>query len=270
MVKTRVLTALAMLFVVGGLMFFASHDVWLAAISAMVAWAAAEWANLAKMNKWERVAYVFAMPALLGAGYAASASHAGLIGSAVLLAVVFWISVVPMWLYFGWQVKSRLVLALVGLIALLPTGWCLIAMRPQASSAWFLLGLLAVVWIADTAAFFTGRAFGKHKLAPSISPGKTLEGAAGAWVGVTAYLAFVTVGMHWLPIDFGWMRLLVLGFLLTYISILGDLFESWLKRCAGVKDSGNSLPGHGGILDRIDAILSTLPLQVLLFKLLMP
>lgn len=175
MVKTRVLTALAMLFVVGGLMFFASHDVWLAAISAMVAWAAAEWANLAKMNKWERVAYVFAMPALLGAGYAASASHAGLIGSAVLLAVVFWISVVPMWLYFGWQVKSRLVLALVGLIVLLPTGWCLIAMRPQASSAWFLLGLLAVVWIADTAAFLQDVRLANINLHPPLAQARPLR-----------------------------------------------------------------------------------------------
>ena len=127
-----------------------------------------------------------------------------------------------------------------------------------------------MVWIADTAAFFTGRAFGRHKLAPSISPGKTIEGAAGAWVGVTVYLAVVTIGMHWLPINLGVSKLLLLGFLLTYQSIVGDLFESWLKRCAGVKDSGSALPGHGGILDRIDAILSTLPLQVLLLNWIMP
>lgn len=270
MVKTRILTALAMLIVVGGLMFFASSNVWLAAVSAMVAWAAAEWANLAKFDRLAKVAYVFALPVLLGAGFAFSAHVPNLLGLAITASVAFWMLVVPLWLYFGWHVTSKPVLAAVGALVLLATGWCFLLVRHDANYAWMLLGLLAVVWIADTAAFFTGRAFGRHKLAPSISPGKTIEGAAGAWIGVTVYLAVVTVGMHWLPINLGVGKLLLLGFLLTYQSIVGDLFESWLKRCAGVKDSGSALPGHGGILDRIDAILSTLPLQVLLLNWIMP
>ena len=132
-----------------------------------------------------------------------------------------------------------------------------------------MLGLLFVVWIADTAAYFTGRAFGKHKLAPSISPGKTREGALGAWLAVTVYVA---VFVLWLKPD-GFANLnvsvwqvLFIAFFLTYQSIMGDLYESWLKRCAGVKDSGASLPGHGGILDRIDAILPVLPLQIILLS----
>lgn len=270
MVKTRVLTALAMLVVVGGLMFFANQTVWLIAVSAMMAWAAAEWANLSGFTKLEKALFVFIMPALLGAGIAFKSHFPGVMSLTITASVAFWILIVPLWLYFGWQVKSKIVLAIVGALVLLATGWCFLLVRFDASYALMLLGLLAVVWIADTAAFFTGRAFGRRKLAPSISPGKTIEGAAGAWVGVTLYLALATVGMHWLPIDLGVGKLLLLGFLLTYQSIVGDLFESWLKRCAGVKDSGNALPGHGGILDRIDAILSTLPLQVLLLNWIMP
>ncbi|TDR31685.1 phosphatidate cytidylyltransferase [Hydromonas duriensis] len=270
MVKTRVLTALAMLCVVGGLMFFASPNVWLAAVSLMVAWAAAEWANLAKFNKLQKVLYVFALPALLGAGYAFSYDIPSLMGVGITLSVAFWMLIVPLWLYFSWHVTFKPALALVGALVLLVTGWCFLLVRHDARYAWMLLGLLVVVWVADTAAFFAGRAFGRRKLAPSISPGKTIEGALGAWVGVTVYLAVVTVGMHWLPIDLGFVKLLLLGFLLTYQSIIGDLFESWLKRCAGVKDSGHALPGHGGILDRIDSILSTLPLQVLLLNWIVP
>lgn len=270
MVKTRVITALIMLLVVGSLMFFANSQVWLVAVSAMVAWAAAEWANLAKFSKSEKVAFVFTLPVLLGAGFAFKSHLPAVMSMVIMATVAFWILIVPLWLYFGWHVKSKVILAFVGALVLLATGWCFLIVRFDSSFALMLLGLLAVVWIADTAAFFTGRAFGHRKLAPSISPGKTIEGAAGAWVGVTLYLALVTVGMHWLPIDLGIGKLLLLGFLLTYQSIVGDLFESWLKRCAGVKDSGNALPGHGGILDRIDAILSTLPLQVLLLNWIMP
>ena len=129
-----------------------------------------------------------------------------------------------------------------------------------------------MVWIADTFAYFTGRAFGKNKLAPSISPGKTREGALGAWLAVSVYVA---VFVLWLkPDGFAnlnvpvW-RVLFIALFLTYQSIMGDLYESWLKRCAGVKDSGSSLPGHGGILDRIDAILPVLPLQIVLLSWLM-
>ena len=138
---------------------------------------------------------------------------------------------------------------------------------PSIENPWLILGFLLVVWVADSVAFFAGRALGRHKLAPSISPGKTIEGALGAWVGVSAYLIFLKY-MDWLPFDLTLAKLFLLAFMMTYISILGDLFESWLKRCAGVKDSGRALPGHGGILDRIDAILSTLPLQLLLYNLL--
>ncbi|OYW32201.1 MAG: phosphatidate cytidylyltransferase, partial [Methyloversatilis sp. 12-65-5] len=123
-----------------------------------------------------------------------------------------------------------------------------------------LLLLMAVVWIADIAAYFTGRAYGRHKLAPAISPGKTWEGAFGAVIAVQCYglvikpLLFAEADM---PVWSVWSVILLL---LTAVSIVGDLFESMMKRQAGIKDSSQLLPGHGGVLDRVDSLTATLPL----------
>jgi phosphatidate cytidylyltransferase len=119
--------------------------------------------------------------------------------------------------------------------------------------------LLCIVWIADTGAYFAGRTFGRHKLAPSISPGKTWEGVAGGAACVALYVfvlqatgAGAAGPLAGAP---GW----ALAVTLTALSVLGDLFESLVKRQAGAKDSGTLLPGHGGVLDRIDGLTSTLP-----------
>src|SRR5690606_2292618 len=127
---------------------------------------------------------------------------------------------------------------------------------------WVLLGTMAVVWVADIAAYFSGRAFGRHKLAPSISPGKTWEGAAGAAVAVLVF-GFGMLAMRGAELQGG--VAVIAGVLLawTAVSIVGDLFESLLKRQAGLKDSGSILPGHSGILDRIDSLTSTLPIVAL-------
>jgi phosphatidate cytidylyltransferase len=116
-----------------------------------------------------------------------------------------------------------------------------------------LLSLFLIVWLADIGAYFVGSRFGKHKLAPSISPGKSIEGAIGGLVivGIVVGLIF-----HSIPMIF-------LALLTVIISIIGDLFESFMKRRQGVKDSGKILPGHGGILDRIDSLISAAPLFAL-------
>lgn len=271
MLKERVITAIVMLIVFAGMIFFASERVWFAGVGLLMAWAAAEWANLAKVPQIPKALYVMLMPVLLGLLWIAFAHrYQQWIFSAVMFAAVaFWLLVVPLWLYFGWKVSNRLFLLLCGWLALLPAGLCFLYIRQSPQEGWFLLGLLAVVWIADITAYFTGRALGKHKLVPSISPGKTIEGALGAWLGVTLYLVVMVLWLK--PDGFADLRIsllevLVIALFLTYQSIIGDLFESWLKRCAGVKDSGTSLPGHGGILDRIDAILPVLPLQIILLS----
>jgi phosphatidate cytidylyltransferase len=123
------------------------------------------------------------------------------------------------------------------------------------------LAALILVWVADTAAYFAGRKWGRRKLAPSISPGKTWE---GAWGGLAAAVAYAIICGTFLLGTMGWPALVVAAAVLTAISIVGDLFESAAKRQAGVKDSGALLPGHGGILDRIDSATAVLPVAALL------
>jgi phosphatidate cytidylyltransferase len=175
---------------------------------------------------------------------------------------------VPLWL------KLRLrpdpwVAGLAGLLAVWPLWAALVVLRQ--ASPWILLAVAALVWVADIAAYFAGRRYGRRKLAPAISPGKTWEGVMGAFLGVLAYGVALDVFTHaWQgPVAplfaYGWGVVTVLAMLvLAALSVLGDLFESWMKRCAGRKDSGSLLPGHGGILDRIDALTPTLPVAALL------
>jgi phosphatidate cytidylyltransferase len=145
--------------------------------------------------------------------------------------------------------------AVVGVVVLVPTWAALLYLHARGPGV--LLGVMAVVWIADTAAYFAGRQFGRHKLAPAISPGKTWEGVAGAFAALAIY-AGVLSRLAAMPL----LSLLLMVSGLLYLSILGDLFESWIKRLSGMKDSGDILPGHGGVLDRIDAMTSTLPIAV--------
>jgi phosphatidate cytidylyltransferase len=137
----------------------------------------------------------------------------------------------------------------------------------------YLLSVMALVWIADIGAYFAGKAFGKRKLAPSISPGKSWEGAIGGCIAVLVLAAASvlfggnmladTFAVH-VQARFGWAALLAILALIVAASVVGDLFESQLKRRAGVKDSSKLLPGHGGVLDRIDALIPVLPLAALI------
>ncbi|ATQ76742.1 phosphatidate cytidylyltransferase [Massilia violaceinigra] len=140
-------------------------------------------------------------------------------------------------------------------------------------SAVYLLSVLALVWIADIGAYFSGKAFGKRKLAPSISPGKSWEGAIGGGIAVLLIASLsVLFGGPLLADTFavalqaklGWAGALAVLVVIVAASVVGDLFESQLKRRAGVKDSSNLLPGHGGVLDRIDALVPVLPLAALI------
>ncbi|MFT5643796.1 MAG: phosphatidate cytidylyltransferase [Janthinobacterium sp.] len=139
----------------------------------------------------------------------------------------------------------------------------------------YLLSVMALVWIADIGAYFSGKAFGKRKLAPSISPGKSWEGAIGGGIAVllVSALSIICAPMApWLDDTFavqlqlkqGWLIALAILILIVAASVVGDLFESLLKRRAGFKDSSNLLPGHGGVLDRIDALIPVLPLAALI------
>ena len=135
----------------------------------------------------------------------------------------------------------------------------------------YLLSVMAIVWIADIGAYFAGKAFGKRKLAPSISPGKSWEGAIGGAIAVLVLTSasvfspalYDTFASH-VQRSLGWVGLVAVMLLVVAASVAGDLFESMLKRRAGMKDSSNLLPGHGGVLDRIDALVPVLPLATLI------
>jgi phosphatidate cytidylyltransferase len=179
------------------------------------------------------------------------------------VSAVLWLLVVPTWLMVGWKVSNTWVMGFVGWAVLIPTGLAMIDLREFVPSPWVLLMVMGLVWIADTGAYFAGRRFGKNKLAPSISPGKTWEGVIGALLCVSIYIVLVWsfspnfVYKEILP------GLLLASWWWVGLAVIGDLFESAIKRQAGVKDSGALLPGHGGLLDRIDALTSTLPLAAM-------
>jgi phosphatidate cytidylyltransferase len=139
----------------------------------------------------------------------------------------------------------------------------------------YLISAMALVWIADIGAYFAGKAFGKRKLAPSISPGKSWEGAIGGWIAVLVIASATVLAAGAVPLlqdtfavklqaKMGWAIMLVVLTVIVAASIVGDLFESMLKRRAGMKDSSNLLPGHGGVLDRIDALVPVLPVAALI------
>ena len=173
---------------------------------------------------------------------------------------VLWIAVlVPLWLAGHHRVSNPWALGVAGVLVLVPL-WH--AMYILHSRPWQLIGMMSLVWMADTAAYTFGRLFGRSKMAPLISPGKTWAGALGAAVMVPAYgFGLATV----FPNAFaGPVSMLLIGVMMLLLSIEGDLLESWLKRVAGVKDSGTLLPGHGGILDRVDALAAARSLGVTL------
>lgn len=148
--------------------------------------------------------------------------------------------------------------------------WVALVLLFQAYGWWLLLSLMMLVWLADIAAYFTGKAFGKRKLAPAVSPGKTWEGALG---GIAAATLWTLISIRWegsfgalLAERFPLIAVAIAAALLAALSIVGDLFESLLKRRAGVKDSSGLLPGHGGVFDRLDALLPVAPVAYLLIE----
>ncbi len=258
MLKTRLVTSF---FLMGGFLaalFFLPDLYWASMMLGIIVMGAWEWSRLSGFSLSSQQAFA-GLVTLIGLCLLPDLWHGLMFDMqprilfwALLGAVVLWLVLVPVWLIRLHREKLKPLLALVGILVLVPSWLALVQLRKV--SPMLLLGVMAVVWIADSAAYFSGKAFGRHKLAPAISPGKTWEGVLGAMVAVTIYgflVSRISGISYWLIVGF-WG--------LTVLSILGDLFESLLKRQAGLKDSSNVLPGHGGVLDRIDGLLPTLPL----------
>lgn len=266
MLRTRVVTALLLLAGFLAMLFLLPFSGWMIFASLVAGLGGWEWGGLMRLGRSSRLPYALASLAFCAfLGWMAFDTGSGkvrqeqLLFSLFALAGLFWLLLVPVWLRMKGDVGMRLPGLMAGWLVLLPA--CLALMLLRTIHPLLLLACLAGVWVADIAAFFTGRAIGRHKLAPSISPGKTWEGAAGAVVGVLAYgFAVAGVAAAVFNKSMNWPALAGILVGLTGVSILGDLFESMAKRQAGMKDSGTLLPGHGGVLDRIDSLTSTLPL----------
>lgn len=255
MFRARLVTALFLLVGFLAALFKLPEFHWAALMLGMIVLGAWEWGRLATFSQQGQrlfallvlVVGVTLLPGVIPGDWAHQALFWG-----ILAAVPLWLVLAPLWLLKMHRETRKPLMAVAGVAALLPGWLALVALRN--TSPWLVLGLMATVWIADSAAYFAGKAFGRRKLAPQISPGKTWEGVAGALVAVTLYGGVV----HVLTGISLWLVVGLWG--VTVLSIVGDLFESLLKRQAGLKDSGTVLPGHGGVLDRIDGLLPTLPL----------
>ena len=263
MLRQRILTAAVVLLLALAALFWFPNAVWSLFVALVTTLGAWEWGRLSGWRTAVRIVYAAAVAASCVAIFAALARIATpaqqeQFDVAIFsVALVFWVGVALPWIALRWRWRNPLVLALAGWWVLVPA-W-LAATRMQLQPG-LLLALLVIVWIADTAAYFAGRRFGLNRLAPLVSPGKTWEGVAGAFLGVILY--FMVLGALRIPALPELLRWPVVAvfFAMTALGIVGDLFESWMKREAGVKDSGTLLPGHGGVLDRIDALTASLPL----------
>jgi len=247
----RILTALVLIPLVLAGIFYLSDLGVLAVIVVLAFLAGLEWAELIHIGRGGRIAF-----ALLGAGLTGVAS--GLAPEMIAAAaLVWWVLVaaeLPLFLAQTDAPVYRAPDALAGLVTLVPALALLGGLITDAP--WAAVAVLAAIWAGDTGAYVVGSAFGRHRLAPHISPGKTWEGLiGGALLGGAAggALAWLAPGLASIPV------LSALGAVVVVVGQVGDLFESMVKRRAGRKDSGRWLPGHGGILDRIDSLTAAVP-----------
>jgi len=273
MLKTRVLTAAVLLAGFVSALFLLPKNGWIAFCAVFLGLSAWEWGALVALAAVGRSIYsifLVGLFVLLGILEASAANGPYAPAWAYYVAGLFWLVLVPVWIWRRQRVGGRALLLAVGVIVLVPAFAAMVDLRSIHPS--LLIAVLGTVWISDTAAYFAGRRFGQRKLAPSISPGKTWEGVAGALAAVGVY-ALAWAGLSapgnmppWpgaMRVTSTWILPVLLG--RAGVGMIGDLFESLIKRQAGVKDSGTLLPGHGGILDRIDASMAMLPLAVLAF-----
>jgi phosphatidate cytidylyltransferase len=268
MLLKRVLTVAVLLPLFLAALFLLSNPVWALLLTVVAVVAGYEWARLAGYSRAGKALFcavlVASCLAILWWEHGAGAPHSFIHSPAgelfYCVSVAFWLIVVPVWLANRWSVRRPIVLGAVGWIVLMPFWHALVTLQPAPGR---LLLAMGVVWVADTAAYFAGRRFGHRKLAPEISPGKTWEGVWGAAAAVVVYWALASALLA--DRDLHPISGLVWILLMLVLSVVGDLFESWMKRVAGVKDSGRILPGHGGLLDRVDGLTATLPLAALYF-----
>lgn len=260
MLKQRLITALVLIVISSWALFGAEELIWQLAVILVAMVGAWEWTQFMRLER-----------RILKLGF--SLLTAGLVALGLYFDVQSWIvyiSIVQLvfvvWMVTRFQMtagqvglSNRISAALIGLVLLVSFALSLIWLR-EVYSAWIVLFSMAMIWMMDAGAYFAGRRFGQHKLAVYVSPGKTWEGVLGGvlFVGLVSALTwFVWAQTFYSP---GLVVFVLAASLIAALSVYGDLFESLLKRQVNIKDSGKILPGHGGVLDRIDSLLVALPL----------
>jgi phosphatidate cytidylyltransferase len=261
MLRERVMTAVLLAAALLTVLFFASADVGVVLFGLLLLVAGWEWAGLAGAPRAvHRAAFTLAIALLIG--WLAWWTPTGRMPAALLwVQLVIWALAAMLLARFPVRVPRRIV-ALVGLI-ILPLAWLAFAyiLKTRAFGASWVLFLFLIVAAADVGAYFAGRRFGRVKLAPQVSPGKTWEGL----IGGLALVALVGAGGAWW-FDVPAPALIALALAVAGISVVGDLGISMLKRSAGLKDTGQMFPGHGGVLDRIDSLLAAIPLYAVTLR----
>lgn len=257
MLKTRIVTAVILAGVLLTVVLWLPRGATVAALSVAVLAGAWEWSAFLRASRvWTRVVYVVFVAALLPLAWNLSATRQGL--DAILIAALIWWTLALVWIAFAPRRVTPIAAALAGVLALVPAWVALVRILYLDLGTQWLLFALVLVWTADIGAFFFGRRYGRVRLAPAVSPGKTWEGAIG---GTAASALVAIVGSHWFDVPLA--KFLPLCLAAVAFSIVGDLTESLLKRYAGVKDSGSVFPGHGGVMDRIDSVTGAAPVLLL-------
>lgn len=263
MLKQRIITALILAPIALWGLFWLEGQAFAGFVAIIIGIAAWEWARLSGLQSRGQVIF----PALVLLALLAAWLQPQLLRPLLWLGLAWWLLALLLVMTYPataphWHQSRQRVL--MGLVVLIPAWAGFVLLREQ---GWFwLLYVLLICWVADIFAYFAGRAFGKRKLAPAVSPGKSWEGVAGGLLG-TSLLAILAA--IWLDFSLPQGLLLwCLTLVITAVSVLGDLTESLIKREAGMKDSSQLLPGHGGFMDRIDSLTSAVPLFALALPLL--
>jgi phosphatidate cytidylyltransferase len=255
MLRQRIFTALVALSVLGIALFVVPPYVARLVIAAMFLAGAWEWGGfLFQQNRGGRLAYVGFIGALIGALFL-QIENRDLVETVFKVALAWW-SCALVWMFFYPTPIARFIKWAAGALVLVPA-WAALDIV-YVGSRDLLLFILLIVWVADIGAYFVGKGFGRVKLAPQVSPGKSWEGVLG---GLTAVTLLATVGARYFGVNVAAMIPFCLA--VTMLSVVGDLTVSMFKRDAGVKDSGSLFPGHGGVLDRIDSVTAGAPLFAL-------
>lgn len=247
-------------------LIFAPAPLFAVLVGAVISVAAWEWANLSSLPsgiaRWLYTVGLICLGPLFW--WITAKGLMGLSPELLLMAAAVWWALALLWVQ-GYPASAVLwrsvwMRLFMGCWVLVPAWLAITWLREMPQGRWLVLGVVAIVAVADSAAYFAGRRFGRRKLAPKVSPGKSWEGVVGGLVGVTL---LSLIAFFLLPNQTSWWLLLGIALPTAFVSVLGDLLESMLKRHRGIKDSGQILPGHGGVLDRIDGLVAAAPVFAL-------